>query len=136
MTKFFLTITILFFNGIAMADINAGIEAYNKDNYSVAYTEFKNASQSGDAFGHHLFASLYYQGHGVEKNIPKAAKLFELATNQGYAPSHANLGLMYHSGDGVEPDSEKALYHYSEAAKTGDFQSSFNLGQIFRKGVA
>ena len=117
-----------------MADINSGIEAYNNGNYSVAYTEFENASQSGDAFGHHLLASLYYQGHGVEKSVPKAVALFERAASQGYAPSHANLGLMYHSGDGVEPNSEKALFHYSEAAKNGDFQSSFNLGQIFRKG--
>ncbi|UDM06390.1 sel1 repeat family protein [Halomonas sp. NyZ770] len=134
MTKLFLSLAILFFSGIAMADINSGIEAYNEGNYSVALSEFENASQAGDAFGHHLLASLYYQGHGVEKNISKAVALFERAASEGYAPSHANLGLMYHSGDGVELNSEKALFHYSEAAKTGDFQSSFNLGQIFRKG--
>ncbi|CCK76973.1 Sel1-like repeat protein [Oleispira antarctica RB-8] len=134
MAKFFWNITILFFSGITMADINSGIEAYNNSNYLVAYTEFENASQSGDPFGHHLLASLYYQGQGVEKNISKAVELFERAASEGYAPSHANLGLMYHSGDGVELNSEKALFHYSEAAKTGDFQSSFNLGQIFRKG--
>lgn len=134
MTKLFLNLAILFFSGIAMADINSGIEAYNKGNYSVAYAEFEIASKAGDAFGHHLLASLYYQGHGVEKSIPNAVALFERAASQGYAPSHANLGLMYHSGDGVELNSKKALFHYSEAAKTGDFQSSFNLGQIFRKG--
>lgn len=134
MTKIFLMLALTFFSVIAVADINSGIEAYSEGNYSVAYTEFKNTSESGDAFGHHLLASLYYQGHGVEKSIPMAVLLFERAASQGYAPSHANLGLMYHSGDGVELNSEKALFHYNEAAKTGDFQSSFNLGQIFRKG--
>ena len=117
-----------------MADINSGIDAYNKVNYSVAYSEFEKASRAGEAFGHHLLASLYYQGHGVEKSIQKAIALFERAASQGYAPSHANLGLIYHSGDGVDLNSEKVLFHYNEAAKAGDFQSSFNLGQIFRKG--
>jgi hypothetical protein len=128
------TLGVLFISGFVMADVNLGIEAYNKGDYSVAYSEFKKASDSGDAFGDHLLASLYYQGHGVEKSIPKAVVLFERAASHGYPASHANLGLMYHSGDGVEPDSKKAIYHYVEAAKTGDFQSSFNLGQIYRKG--
>ncbi len=117
-----------------MADVNAGIEAYNKGDFSAAFDEFKKASDSGDSFGVHLLASLYYQGHGVEKSIPKAVALFERAASHGYPAAHANLGLMYHSGDGVKPDSKKAIFHYTEAAKTGDFQSSFNLGQIYRKG--
>jgi tetratricopeptide (TPR) repeat protein len=95
--------------GIAMswsasASINEGIAAYNSGNYAVAFKEFNAAAKDGNAVGKHLLASLYYQGHGVERNLEKAVSLFKEAAEANYPPSLANLALMYSIGDGVPKD--------------------------------
>ena len=64
-------------------------------------------------------ASLYYQGHGIEQNLPKAVELFTAAAQAGCPPSLAygrqaaeagslsaqnEYSLLYAQGQGVELD--------------------------------
>jgi TPR repeat protein len=131
-------LSTLFF-GIAMslsvsASINEGIAAYNKGNYAVALKEFSAAANEGNAVGKHLLASLYYQGHGVDRDLTKAVALFKEAAAVNYLPSLANLALMYSTGDGVPVDQKVALQYGQRAADAGDLQSQFNLGQAYRQG--
>ncbi|MCW1926256.1 sel1 repeat family protein [Luteolibacter arcticus] len=118
----------------ARAGLEEGISAYNKGDYDTARKEFTAAADAKDPMGMHLLASLYYQGHGVEKDLVRAVALFEAAAAKGYRASQANLGLMYQKGDGVKKDITKAISYYAAAGKQGDLQSAFNLGQIYRKG--
>lgn len=116
------------------ASVNDGIAAYNAGNYAVALKEFSEAANQGNAVGKHLLASLYYQGHGVERDLKKAVSLFkEAAAN--YPPSLANLAVMYSIGDGVPVDQKAALQYGQRAAEAGDLQSQFNLAQAYRKGA-
>ena len=131
------SLTSILFLAIAMnayADLESGVTAYNKGDYDTARKEFNAAADSKDPMGLHLLASLYYQGHGVEKDLGRAVELFTEAAEKGYKGSQANLGLMYQKGDGVKRDIEKAIYYYTAAGKQGDLQSALNLGQIYRKG--
>ena len=126
--------------GIAMslsasASINEGIAAYNSGNYAVALKEFSASANEGNAVGKHLLASLYYQGHGVERDLKKAVSLFKEAAAVNYPPSLANLALMYSIGDGVPVDQKVALQYGQRAADSGDLQSQFNLGQAYQKGA-
>jgi uncharacterized protein len=116
------------------ASINDGITAYNTGNYAVALKEFSTAANQGNAVGKHLLASLYYQGHGVERDLKKAVSLFKEAAAANYPPSLANLFLMYSNGDGVAVDQKVALQYGQRAAEAGDLQSQFNLAQAYRKG--
>ena len=130
-------LTSILFLAIAMnayADLESGVTAYNKGDYDTARKEFNAAADSKDPMGLHLLASLYYQGHGVEKDLGRAVELFTEAAEKGCKGSQANLGLMYQKGDGVKRDIEKAIYYYTAAGKQGDLQSALNLGQIYRKG--
>jgi TPR repeat protein len=130
-----ITITLLLLLSMhAKADIATGIRAYNAGDYETAKTEFETAAAASDPQGIHLLASLYYTGHGVQKDVARSITLFKEAATKGYRASQANLGLMYHSGDGVERNVEKAIEYYSAASRQGDLQSTFNLGQIYRKG--
>ena len=113
----------------------AGIDAYNDDNYAEAFKQVYASASSGDAAGKHFLASLYYQGQGVAQNLSKAVALFTEAGEAGYPPSLANLALMYASGDGVEPDMQRSLAYGRQAAEAGDGQSQFNLAQAYRRGV-
>lgn len=65
--------------GAAMADIASGIQAYYAGNYEAARKEFTAAATAGSAEGKHLLASLYYQGHGVPRDLPRAVALFREA---------------------------------------------------------
>ena len=116
------------------ASIDDGIAAYHSGDYTVAFKEFSASANAGDAVGKHLLASLYYQGHGVERDLNKAVSLFKEAAAVNYPPSLANLALMYSMGDGVPKDSKIASEYRQKAADAGDIQSQFNLGQAYRKG--
>ena len=94
------------FMSVSTASLNeAGILAYNDGNYAEAFKQFDAAARTGEPAGQHLLASLYYQGHGVMQDVPKAVELFTAAAQAGFPPSLANLALMYASGDGVPQDS-------------------------------
>jgi len=116
------------------ADLQTGIAAYNSGDYETARKEFQAAADRSDPMGLHLMASLYYQGHGVDRDLSRAVELFTAAAEKGSRPSQANLGLMYQNGDGVERDMDKAISYFEAASKQGDLQSAFLLGQIYRKG--
>ena len=121
---------------LSAASLNeAGIDAYNDDNYAEAYKQFYASASMGDAAGKHFLASLYYQGQGVTQDLTKAVALFKEAAEAAYPPSLANLALMYASGDGVEQDVQQALVFGRQAAEAGDGQSQFNLAQAYRRGV-
>lgn len=132
--------TAIFLLGALMAtaghaSVEVGIFAYNAGDHAAAFKEFSAAAESGDPAGIHLLASLYYQGHGVDKDLSKAVELFLKAADAGYPPSLANLALMYSSGDGVPQDMSKAIEFGRKAAEAGDLQSQFNLAQAYRKGA-
>ncbi|HSJ00927.1 MAG: tetratricopeptide repeat protein [Verrucomicrobium sp.] len=128
-------IVLVCFVASAYADVATGIAAYNQGDYVTARKEFTTAAVAKDPEGMHLLASLYYQGHGVEKDLERAVLFFTAAADKGYRASQANLGIMYQSGDGVTKDIEKAVAYYAAAGKQGDLQSLYNLGQIYRKGL-
>ena len=120
--------------GLACADLKNGIVAYNAGDYATAKKEFLVAADAKEPMGLHLLGSLYYQGHGVEKDMKRAVDLFAAAAELGWRPSQTNLGIIYQAGDGVKRDMVKAMEYYMAAGKQGDLQATFHLGQIFRRG--
>lgn len=124
----------LLLSQVAFADLEGGITAYNSGDHEVAHKEFAAAAKAGDPHGMHLLASLYYQGHGVDKDIAIAVKGFKAAAAKGWGASMYNLALMYHKGDGVEVDMEQAVSYYTDAGKQGHLEAAFSLGQLYRKG--
>ncbi len=115
-------------------EIEEGMEAYDSGNYRKARELFQAEADKGDPEAKHLMASLYYQGHGVEKDIDKALALFKEAASADYIPSIVNLGVMYLKGDGVEQNYKISFNYYLEAADLGDLQSTFKVGQFYQKG--
>ncbi|MGK0189002.1 MAG: TPR repeat protein [Verrucomicrobiales bacterium] len=119
----------------ARAGLEDGIIAYNNRDYAKAKEEFQTAAEAKNPMGLHLLASLYFEGHGVKKNVKHAVKLFTEAADQGLRPALTNLGIIYQSGnDGVKRDIRKAMEYFMAAGKQGDLQATYHLGQIFRKG--
>src|SRR5687767_15101783 len=124
----------VFMSVTARPAIDAGISAYRQGDYATAVREFSAAAERGEPAGLHLLASLYYQGHGVDRDLARAVELFSKAAEANYAPSLANLALMYSRGDGVARDLDRSMNYGRRAAEAGDLQSQFNLGQAYRNG--
>eukprot|EP00903_Cladosiphon_okamuranus_P011718 g11020.t1 len=59
----------------------------------------------------------YFEGSGVEQNLPEAAMWFERAGSAGVPQALQNLGKMLEMGLGVEVDRERALKLYQAALR-------------------
>ena len=72
-------------------------------------------------------------GEGVERDLKKAAKLYQLSADQGESIAQCNLGTCYAEGIGVEKDvrSSQAL---SLSGRPGRSKGSSNLGNCYSKG--
>lgn len=74
---------LLFCLTTAHAAFEDGMTAYEKGDYTSAYTEFLAAAQQGDARAQGKLGALYMYGVGVEKNYIEAYAWLDLAAAQG-----------------------------------------------------
>ena len=69
----------------------------------------KRDCDAGKVEACHEVAGLYQYGRfGFTKDLPQAARLFEIACNGGVAYSCRSLGQMYRDGQGVPADTARA----------------------------
>src|SRR5581483_4178960 len=88
----------------ALADFEAGVNAYKKGDYMTAAKEWRPLAEEGSAAAQYNLGLLYVDGRGVPKDTAEAAKWFTRAAEQGYTQAQHNLGAMYGSGQGVKRD--------------------------------
>ncbi|MEE8429129.1 MAG: multiheme c-type cytochrome [Gammaproteobacteria bacterium] len=110
-------------------------EAYENGDYTTARELFQAEADKGDLEAKHYLANLYYQGHGVSKDIAKALVLLDEAAGDDYVLSIATLGAMYLDGDKVSQDYEKAFAYFLRAAELGHLQSIVKVSQFYLNGA-
>ena len=76
----------------------------------------------------HLGGQYSYGLLGLEKDLTRAAELYERAAELGMADAHYNLGCLYDEGADAEKNMAKAFRHYETAAMCGHVPARFNLG--------
>ena len=62
---------------------------------------------------------MYEQGHGVQRDLDRAVKLYKSAAQRGHMRAHYRLGLVYQRGLGVKKDLVTAITFYQRAADRG-----------------
>ena len=72
-------------------------------------------------------ATRLFEGRGLPKDQPAAARWFERAASLGLAPAQYRLGSMYEKGIGVTPDPAAAKRWYLKAAEAGNARAAHNL---------
>jgi TPR repeat protein len=96
---------LLFASAIpALADFHAGLEAFQKGDFTTAAKEWRPIANEGDPISQFNLGLLYVDGHGVPQDLAEAVNWFRRAAEQDYAPAQHNLGAMYGSGQGVKRD--------------------------------
>ncbi|MGI6782570.1 MAG: tetratricopeptide repeat protein [Acholeplasmataceae bacterium] len=132
-------------------------EEYQKDNYKCAYylgylyenlLDFKEAqlwyeigaNKHNSCFSAYRLALIYYEGKGVQKNIPKAISLFIFAFLNQY-PVDKFKGFFYigkalndRSNSFLLFDSDQAIKAYIEGAEINDGLSEKELFDLYKNG--
>jgi TPR repeat protein len=104
----------------ALADFHAGLEAFQKGDYTTAVKEWRPLAEDGDPIAQFNLGLLYLDGHGVPQSYAEAVNWFRRAAEQDYAPAQHNLGAMYGSGQGVKRDYVQAYKWLNICAAKGN----------------
>jgi uncharacterized protein len=104
----------------ALADFQAGLDAYQKGDYATAAKEWRTLADGGDPEPQFNLGLLYLDGHGVPQSYAEAASWFRRAAEQDYTPAQHNLGAMYGSGQGVKRDYIQAYKWLNICAAKGN----------------
>lgn len=104
----------------AFADFQAGLDAYQKGDYTGAAKEWRPLAEGGDPIAQFNLGLLYLDGHGVPQNPAEAANWFRRAAEQDYTQAQHNLGAMYGSGQGVKRDLVQAYKWLNICAAKGN----------------
>jgi localization factor PodJL len=99
-----------------MAAIPPGISASLRD-----------ATAAGQPNAQYELAMRLFEGRGLPKDQPAAARWFERAASLGLAPAQYRLGSMYEKGIGVSRDPAAAKRWYLKAAEAGNARAAHNL---------
>jgi localization factor PodJL len=102
--------------GGLMAAIPPGISASLRD-----------ATAAGQPNAQYEVAMRLFEGRGLPKDPPAAARWFERAASLGLAPAQYRLGSMYEKGIGVTRDPAAAKRWYLKAAEAGNARAAHNL---------
>ena len=68
----------------AWADVQAGVDAYEKGDYATALKEWRPLAAQGNAAAQALLGMMYEEGQGVPKDYVQAYMWLSLAAAQGY----------------------------------------------------
>jgi TPR repeat protein len=85
----------------ALADFQAGVEAYDGGDIPAALAQWRMAARAGDLDAQVALASLYAQGIGLPKDPSAAAYWYRRAALQEHPVAQLNLGDLYRRGEGL-----------------------------------
>ena len=104
----------------ALADFRAGLDAFQKGDYTTAAKEWRPEAEEGDPGCQFNLGLLYLDGHGVPQSYAEAVNWFRRAAEQDYTPAQHNLGAMYGTGQGVKRDYVQAYKWLNICAAKGN----------------
>lgn len=116
----------------------AGVQAYEKQQYSQAMSLFQQATEAGDMKASRYIGLMWLHGQGVEKSAQQAVSAFRIAAQRGDITSQYWLGYCYENGIGVQQDYATALGWYLISAQRGDriaAPAMQALAQMYRQGL-
>ncbi len=121
-------------------DINAdglklGQVAAQQGDYDAAAKWFRLAARKGDKQAQYLFAMLYRDGKGVDRNDAQAVRWLKLAAAQHYRAAQYQLGSMLEHGRGVDAaDATAAFKWFHQAARAGHAGAQLHLSVMYAQG--
>lgn len=118
----------------AWADFQAGVTAYDREDYATAMSEWQPLAEQGDALAQYHVGLLYHKGRGVPQDDAQARKWYANAAAQGQAKAQFSLGTLYFNGEGGPKDYQQALRWFRLLANQGEAVAQTKLGIMYDDG--
>jgi cell division septation protein DedD len=114
----------------ALADVKAGVDAWQRGNYTAAIAEWRPLADAGVPDAQFNLGQAYKLGRGVPADLKSSQSWYEKAALQGHEEAQTNLGLiMFQSGQ-----QEAAMVWIRKAADRGDPRAEFILATALFNG--
>src|SRR5206468_5279550 len=115
---------------ISAQSVKAGIEAWQRSDYSAAVAIWRPLAENGDADAAFNLGQAYRLGRGVAVNLAAAKTWFERAARQNHVDAQTTLGLLpFQSGDQAE-----GLKWLKAAAEQGEARALLVYGTALFNG--
>ena len=118
----------------AWADFQAGMTAYDREDYATALREWQPLAEQGDALAQYQVGMLYRKGRGVPQDDVQARKWYGKAAAQGQTKAQFSLGTLYFNGEGGPKDYQQALRWLRLAADQGMALAQTKLAIMYDYG--
>lgn len=104
----------------ALADFQAGLDAYKKGDYAAAAKEWRPLAEQGSAAAQRNMGYLYLDGHGVPQDYGEAVMWIRRSAEQDDTEAQHELGALYGAGKGVKRDYVQAYKWMNICAAKGN----------------
>jgi hypothetical protein len=120
--------------GVTWASFQAGEDAYLREDYETALSEWRPLAEQGDAEAQNMLGYMYRFGEGLPQDFEQARQWYRRAADQGNATAQNNLGAMYRQGLGIPQDYQEAFRWFLRAAEQGNGGAQNHVGLMYYKG--
>jgi len=115
---------------VSAQSVKAGIDAWQRSDYSGAVTIWRPLAEKGDPDAQFNLGQAYRLGRGVPTNLAAAKTWFERSANQGHVDAQTTLGLLlFQNGDQAE-----GLKWLKESADQGEPRALLVYGTALVNG--
>lgn len=114
----------------ALADVKAGVDAWQQGDYARAINEWRPLADAGDPDAQFNLGQAYKLGRGVQADLKVALDWYRKAAAQGHLRAEDNMGLlMFQQGDRTN-----ALPYLQRAAMRGEPRAQYIVGTALFNG--
>jgi uncharacterized protein len=104
----------------ALADFEAGLDAYQKGDYVTAAKEWRPLAEQGSAAAQLNIGLMYLDGKGVPQDFGEAVTWLRRSAEQDNTEAQHDLGALYGAGKGLKRDYVQAYKWMNICAAKGN----------------
>ena len=119
---------VLLWPAILLAELRAGMDAFNGGDYAAAHREWLPVAEQGNHLIQTMLGVMYFNGWGVPRDEAGAVNWFRRAAEQRNAFAQHSLGVVYSNGWGVPRNDLEAAKWFRLAAEQGHADAQTFLG--------
>jgi len=92
---------------------------FKQNDYEKAFYWYKKSAKQKHAKSQAGLGMLYFDGHGVKRNIEKTVYWWKKSAKHGSQDAQYGLGVLYFHGLGINQNRQKAYFWIKKAKKAG-----------------
>tara|TARA_R110000868_G_scaffold291709_1_gene552242 strand:+ start:9147 stop:9722 length:576 start_codon:yes stop_codon:yes gene_type:complete len=115
--------------------VDAGVKAYNQEDFSIALKDFSIAAKAGDAQAQNNLGVYYLRKlPHVDENYKQAYVWLAKSASQNNKMGYYNLAYIYINGKAIKPNIKKGISLYKKSAALNYVKAQNQLGFIYYQG--